>query len=375
MSIGQRLLAILFCYTPSLETLLLRKTDFGVYRDLDIIVGKLGFVLRSTTLPNLSTLQLQHSPKPKAGRVEFSGYSFIIAENFLNLGKPTRLHLWRDSGFHSFYWVVLPGQESSWIRGIRELRIEGATFAKYIYRICREAVRLESLSLVISNWPGRIVGSLLPPDPDTSSPGPNSYSNLFFPFLKPPQGRNLCDAIALRAETLKVLELRICDHEWFLAQIGDSGQLRCLPQLTKLEHLTIEAPIAFQLENRGLFQLSRELPPNLVSLNLVEAWRFHGIPLPGPPRPFVEALEHRGSTDRPHLQQLIREIIMYGPSQCRSLRHFCYLYSSRCPQLTPEYLSFFGALLEQPGSQLSFSHKEDDIKQTSFCINPPQRYL
>lgn len=127
MSIGQRLLAILFCYTPSLETLLLRKTDFGVYRDLDIIVGKLGFVLRSTTLPNLSTLQLQHSPKPKAGRVEFSGYSFIIAENFLNLGKPTRLHLWRDSGFHSFYWVVLPGQESSWIRGIRELRIEGAS--------------------------------------------------------------------------------------------------------------------------------------------------------------------------------------------------------------------------------------------------------
>ncbi|KAI1660927.1 hypothetical protein F4813DRAFT_386337 [Daldinia decipiens] len=168
-----------------------------------------------------------------------------IATELLEIGTVHRLHIWRHYGYLAFP----EGRDDSWIGRLRELKLIACVDAETLFRIFESAFNLESFSLIVVK------------SRDLHRP-------------PPPTGRDLNHALVILAGTLKVLELRICQNTWFLAQLGSAQVLDCLPQLEKLETLMTEIPLitGTQANTRDIWILEK-LPPNLISLDVVEMWR------------------------------------------------------------------------------------------------------
>ncbi|KAI1416878.1 hypothetical protein F5Y13DRAFT_101382 [Hypoxylon sp. FL1857] len=186
-------------------------------------------------LARLPTLCLQKLPNE-----EIEGASDeAIPEEFLNIWNFTRLHASRFKGCHEFR------KDISWVHRLRELKLVSGVAATELFRVCQLAVELESLSLIITR--------------DST-----------FPPGFPPDGEDLNCALLARATTLRILEFRICGNLPYRNQLGQSKLLDCLPALKELNELTVDVLLVYGLE--GEAPTLSKFPPQLASLNLVEAW-------------------------------------------------------------------------------------------------------
>ncbi|KAI0111494.1 hypothetical protein F4814DRAFT_356825 [Daldinia grandis] len=247
-----RFLTVLVCLSYNLR-LLLRWTENSRYLALDYFLRHAMMQNRYSIIPRLLTLYIQQFDFSRS----FSESNIEIATELLEIGKIRQLHIWHNNEF-----LTLPeGHDTSWIGRIRELKLIACIDAKIIFHIFESAVELENFSLVVTK-----------------------SRDLHRPL--PPADKDLNHALVILADTLKVLELRTCENTWFLDQLGPSKLLNCLPRLEKLETLTTEIPLITRTQTDASVQADAsaqtntsdtrvlgKLPPNLVSLTLVEMWQ------------------------------------------------------------------------------------------------------
>ncbi|KAI0387958.1 hypothetical protein F5Y04DRAFT_241386 [Hypomontagnella monticulosa] len=231
----QRIFSVLLCLAAKTERLVLCRAQHEDSSLLNRIIslaaaGEYG----EGVLPNCSTIFFHDS-----GTIGLTDTTtdYALVRNL------KCLHLRRSIGYISF-----PPQDLTWASRLRELRLISCVDAKDMFRICKGAVRLRNLSLIMTK-----------------------PSDIFRPL--PPEGEDLNCALLQRANTLKILELRTCQNTWFIGQLGPTRRLDCCPRLTKLKMLIIDIPLLFNLdiEEPSVSFLDR-LPPNLVSLSLAELW-------------------------------------------------------------------------------------------------------
>ncbi|KAI1481914.1 hypothetical protein F4774DRAFT_417293 [Daldinia eschscholtzii] len=274
---------------------------------------------RYAILPRLSTLQIQQLDYSTV----FPELGTEIATELLEIGNFHRLHVSRDIGYIAFP----EGRKDSWMKRIKELKLVACVDAKALYLICESAARLESFSLIVSK----------PCD--------------FYRPL-PPRGKNINCALLKVADTLKALEIRTCQNTWFLGQFGPTRVLNCLPQLKKLETLAIEIPlltgISMSIPSNKIFA---RLPPNLVSLEVVEMWWQS------------DTVVARG---RDSLKKLLAGFVAeLQTGLMPSLKRFQYVPSiiERC--VDPEQLGMIKDLFTMSG--VSFSYHTDRLPRRFFA--------
>ncbi|KAI1102189.1 hypothetical protein F4804DRAFT_274917 [Jackrogersella minutella] len=313
-SLSERILAVLLCLSVKLEFLLLRKRDGYHYKTLGRIMERARREHRSMgpILPEFSTFYLQRVRDPDV----YGESDIAVPPELCNLGNFTQLHIWRDKGRHIFM------NDLSWLRRIKELKLVSCIHVRDMYRICEEAISLESLSLMMTK-----VG--------------------VFRNRRPPAGKDLNNALALRADTLKVLEIRIRRDPALLRQLGDSERLECLPWLSKLEELTTEIPLIFVLDKDIApdVPIPYKLPRNIVSLNLIEwPWQYHHLPKQKAlAKAVFNALISASRFELPKLKKL----------------HFSHRYLESCLDL--DELEEIKSSVDP--NVLSFSYKQDMIPQ------------
>ncbi|KAI1802075.1 hypothetical protein F4811DRAFT_426557 [Daldinia bambusicola] len=318
VSLTQRLLAALLCLSYNLDKFLISRTEHTYFMVLEYILYQALKKGRYAILPRLSTLliqQLDYSNNPPEIAVE-------IATELLDIGNFHRLHISRDTGYLTFP----EGRNDSWIRRIKELKLVTCIDAKAIFHIFESAVRLESFSLIVSK-----------------------PCDIHRPL--PPIGQDLNSALLKVANTLKALELRTCHNTWFLGQLGPTRSLTCLPEMKTLKKIAVELPLLTGLVIVTGRRMCRRLPPNLVSLEVVEMW-----------------LHSEGALLRGNI--ILRKLLTTFVSELHagalpSLKRFRLVPSviQRCA--FPEQLDEFEALFRQ--RNVSFSYKTDTLPRRFFA--------
>ncbi|KAI1379498.1 hypothetical protein F4677DRAFT_464786 [Hypoxylon crocopeplum] len=301
---AQRLLGVMLRLCPNVELLLLRQPPDDWYQYLfGILTRGTGNNSVRVVFAQLSTLCLQ--------QLDNDDLDEIVLDVPLRLHwtqNIVRLHIWRDRGFYFF------DPNFSWAQQLLELKFVGCVEATAMYRICREAVRLEILSLVISG----------------------SGNRFLYP---PPAERDLNHALALRAGTLKELEFRTCKFDWYRDQIGISERLKCLPLLERLERLTVEIPIISKMSRTNPGSLTFVgLPRNIISLEIVEGWP---------------------AQNRALIEKLLIEFASVDSDHLLSLRRIRYVFNTPNPTLID--LDRIGSSFDP--TRLRFSYEEDNIEE------------
>lgn len=191
-------------------------------------------------LTKLSTMYLQKVRRPD-GAAESE---LTLPSAFLRSGNLNKVQIWRVGGSNTYFGIT-----PLWLTMIRELTLFCSFSADDILGICRSAINLENLTLVMTE-PRFLIYNRPPPPP----------------------GEDINRALALRAETLKSFEFRITGKRWFQNQIGHFGVLECLPGLTKLEKLRTETSLIYKSNDISLTpaELWSKLPPNIIELDLIE---------------------------------------------------------------------------------------------------------
>ncbi|KAL7627749.1 hypothetical protein AAE478_001944 [Parahypoxylon ruwenzoriense] len=344
-TIAERVFATLLCYTFNLETLLLRKDDSLSYDRLSGIISEAEKheLLAGSILPKFKTLRLQRTAASS------DNYELAVPRSFQNFGNFTRLHLWRDRGIHRFppsMVLFVPKREPQrlfhYLERLEEVKMVGGVLAIDVFQICQNATRLEKLHMIISR------------DFDRQRSLPAFRKDLNW-------------ALVRRAESLKVLEIRVCDQRWFTPQMGPSGSaLWCIHKLITLEELTIEIPLLFRRESSE--SVKSLLPPNLVSLNLVESWRRRTLrqnrDSTMSPREFSENI--RNTTDEGLVKSLL---IRLGDACCKDpptrLKNICFLYSPEWPCIHLDFLHASQVRFKDTG--VNFTYKKDVIPSYYFA--------
>ncbi|KAK7980455.1 hypothetical protein PG989_012912 [Apiospora arundinis] len=237
---SQKLLAILLCFTPRLQTLLLQgsahqRSPIRPFSDL------LEYFLcqqsgpQDPVLPLLSTIRLQ--PGPSALPSSWTGVQ--VCQNLLpHLPSLRQLDQWKSASYRDAQ--DLP--DHTWANGLEEINVVLGTNAGTTAGFVNQAHSLRTLRLQcvpehhgIHNWQPT-----------------------------PPQG-DLNQAILHRAPTLARLTL---------TSMGDAFQwqhrrLSCLPQLPLVEELEIDHSLLVQFNSPGETQVPDLIPPNLRELKLI----------------------------------------------------------------------------------------------------------
>ncbi|KAI1470322.1 uncharacterized protein F4812DRAFT_456327 [Daldinia caldariorum] len=321
ISLTQRLLAALLCLSYNLDTFLIYRPQCTRFMILQYILRQALKKGRIAILPRLSTLQIQqldYSNKPPKVGVE-------IATELTEIGNFHRLHISRDMGYLTFP----ENRNDSWIRRIKELKLVTCIDAKVLFHIFESAVQLESFSLIVSK-----------------------PCDIYRPL--PPIGKDLNSALLKVANTLKALELRTCHNMLFLSQLGPTTSLTCLPEMRNLKTLAVELPLLTGIVGVIDRKICPRLPPNLVSLEVVEMWFL---------TQHSEAALLRGNTLLRH--RLTTFVLELQASSLPSLERFRLVPSVINRSAFPEQLDEFTALFNQSG--VSFSYGTDGLPRRFFA--------
>ncbi|KAI1775088.1 hypothetical protein F4818DRAFT_61042 [Hypoxylon cercidicola] len=299
-TLGQKLLAILLWFTTDIELLLLHSVADSTnpsYAELCHVMRRISWALHENPMPKLSTLYIQRQivEEPEVGSMDI-----ILSPAFYRMLNITRLHLWRNTKYFTFTF----GPHGFLIRGIKELKLVGAILAEDLMLILREALQLETLSVIVSHEKSEIRRA-----------------------SDPQADRDINDALILRRHTLKELEFRMCGHWWYLPQFGPDSRLTCLPQLENLERLAAEAPLIMRYTSRQ--QATDVLPPNLISLTMVDEWRFDAWNFGFPREDFKIAKS-------PWIALVLAETLAALPAdKMRNFKRVHYLCDRQVPHFTP----------------------------------------
>ncbi|KAI1505259.1 hypothetical protein F5X99DRAFT_368822 [Biscogniauxia marginata] len=246
--IAEKLLAVLLCLTPSLETLLMHTIERQRYRILNRTIAQAlkHERLKDQTLPKLRTLQFQLPPRsvqvPELGRAECA--TVYECPVLLSLPSIRRIDTWHDEMSYI--------DDFSWVGKIEELDLVSQTSAETYCRLCEHAGNLRKLSIDIFNIS-------------------TEFSGIFG------TGTDLNAAIVHLAKTLQEFRVFTRYRDDYDSYLPPSARLTCLPKLKHLEILSVDRKVLFrneaELQELGL---ADRLPPNLQVLNLYEDWHLLG---------------------------------------------------------------------------------------------------
>ncbi|KAK7998325.1 hypothetical protein PG989_006365 [Apiospora arundinis] len=272
--VPQRLIAVLLCLLPEVDTLLLQSCDRRPNEVTNRIITqclkdeKIAF----SVLPKLTTLDFRVHQLRWKRRRELETIPFDTVYALLHLPTLRHIATWQDDGFASFFEIHIPQQNGvaafvdshgvqdnvihrprhshrEWLPKIETMSLTTAGYhCSYFYAACEMATSLRRLTLDVI---------------DVNRGG--HFKSKFH------SDATLNTALLLRAETLEELRLERFDRH--SKHISASGQLTCLPSMAKLRTLKIEMHMLFEsFEQARQLALPDLLPPNLERLELGDVW-------------------------------------------------------------------------------------------------------
>ncbi|KAK8011579.1 hypothetical protein PG990_010544 [Apiospora arundinis] len=276
--VPQRLISVLLCLLPEVDTLLLQSCDRRPSEVTNRIITQClkDEKIASSVLPKLTTLDLRvHQLRWKRMR-ERDAIPFDAVYALLHLPTLRHIATWQDDGFASFFEIHRPQQNGvaafidsygvldnvmqrprnshrEWLPKIETMSLTTAGYhCSYFYAACEMSTSLRRLTLDVI---------------DVNRGG--HFKSEFH------SDATLNTSLLLRAETLE--ELRLGHFSYKHNHIGGSGQLTHLPSMKKLHTLNIEMHMLFgPYERIQQLSLPDLLPPNLERLELGDVWS-HGF--------------------------------------------------------------------------------------------------
>ncbi|KAI1759708.1 hypothetical protein GGR53DRAFT_129313 [Hypoxylon sp. FL1150] len=318
--LSQRLLAVLFWYTPNLERLFLAGHSYEIlcWTMDEILEG-----LREPPVPRLSTLYIQ-------GQLI---HEHLHCRSWLRSMDVICRNV-RRLNVHCFIEHLEIHLPLFSMAQIRELKLVGYIGAIDMGIILQGAVRLETLSIIIAPM------GLRPTIATKPFPGAATDIN---------------DALKRVQHTLKELEFRICGHEWYSHQLGTEGALKCLPYLRKLERLTTETHLFFRICPDKIRMLKA---PNLISLTVADSWASsgQGVIFRRGPESFIV----------PRTVKQLADVLARMPD--KKLKYFRFLRNKQEPSYANDAMDFIAPLVSLRAA-VEFSWADDELPLTYFA--PP----
>lgn len=252
VEVVQRLVAVLLCLLPEVDTLLLQACDYRPSRITHQILEKYmnNKATSSLVMPKLATLQLQvHQLRWKRiNDLEKTSFDAVYA--LLDLPTLRHIETWQDDGFNSFF--AARGADPvdhiglQWLPKIETLSLTSAVYdCNNFFAAIRWATSLRRLTMDVYGM-------------EISHPW----------YSRQP---SLDEALLVHAGMLEELYLGTFSKAY--KHISEARCLSCLPHMTKLRVLSVEMSMMFgPFEKLTRLSLPDLLPPNLEQLYLVDAW-------------------------------------------------------------------------------------------------------